>query len=91
MPTPIEFHFDFSSPYSYIASEQIEPVAKRYGRSVDYKLCYRNGRWRVYDVVVEGVSLVDDYREQFARIIAQDSYDGLVKRMRKRLGDTVHD
>lgn len=37
MPRPIEFHFDFSSPYSYIASEQIEPLATRYGRTVDYK------------------------------------------------------
>ena len=37
MPRPIEFHFDFSSPYSYIASEQIEPVAQRHGRTVDYK------------------------------------------------------
>lgn len=37
MPKPIEFHFDFSSPYSYIASEQIEPVATRHGRTVDYK------------------------------------------------------
>jgi 2-hydroxychromene-2-carboxylate isomerase len=37
MPKPIEFHFDFSSPYSYIASEQIEAVAARHGRTVDYK------------------------------------------------------
>ena len=37
MPTPIEFHFDFSSPYSYIASEQIESIATRHGRSVDFK------------------------------------------------------
>lgn len=37
MPKPIEFHFDFSSPYSYIASEQIEPLAARYGRQVEYK------------------------------------------------------
>ena len=37
MPKPIEFHFDFSSPYSYIASEQIESVAARHGRTVDYK------------------------------------------------------
>ena len=37
MPKPIEFHFDFSSPYSYLASEQIEPIAARYGRSVEYK------------------------------------------------------
>ncbi len=37
MPKPIEFHFDFSSPYSYVASEQIEAVAARHGRTVDYK------------------------------------------------------
>lgn len=37
MAKPIEFHFDFSSPYSYIASEQIESVAARHGRSVEYK------------------------------------------------------
>ena len=34
MPKPIEFHFDFSSPYSYIASEQIEPLAARHGRTL---------------------------------------------------------
>jgi 2-hydroxychromene-2-carboxylate isomerase len=33
----IEFYFDFSSPYSYIASEQIEALAAKYGRSVEYK------------------------------------------------------
>src|SRR5258708_33877918 len=37
MPAPIEFYLDFSSPYSYLASESIEPLAARYGRSVDYK------------------------------------------------------
>ena len=37
MASPIEFYFDFSSPYSYIASEAIEPLAARYARAVDYK------------------------------------------------------
>ena len=37
MSKPIEFHFDFSSPYSYLASEQIEPIAARHGRTVEYK------------------------------------------------------
>jgi phospholipid transport system substrate-binding protein len=56
-------------------------------RSVEYKLCFRNNRWRLYDVVVEGVSLVDDYRDQFSRIIKEESFDGLIKRMKKKLGD----
>jgi len=37
MATAIEFYFDFSSPYSYLASETIEPLAARYGRGVEYK------------------------------------------------------
>ncbi len=37
MAKPIEFHFDFSSPYSYIASEQIDQLAARHGRTVAYK------------------------------------------------------
>ena len=37
MPAPIEFYFDFSSPYSYLASEQIEALAKRHGRAVQFK------------------------------------------------------
>lgn len=36
MPAPIEFYFDFSSPYAYLASEQIEPLAARYGRGVNF-------------------------------------------------------
>jgi phospholipid transport system substrate-binding protein len=55
-------------------------------RNIDYKLVFRNGHWRVYDVIVEGVSLVDDYRDQFSRIIAQDSFDGLLRRIRKKVG-----
>ncbi len=37
MPSPIEFYFDFSSPYSYIAAEQIEALAARHGRTVKYR------------------------------------------------------
>lgn len=37
MPAPIEFYFDLISPYGYLASTQIEPLAARYGREVDWK------------------------------------------------------
>ena len=37
MNPPIDFYFDFSSPYSYIASEWIEALAARHGRTVDWK------------------------------------------------------
>jgi 2-hydroxychromene-2-carboxylate isomerase len=37
MPNPIDFHFDFSSPYSFLASEQIEALAARHGRTVTFR------------------------------------------------------
>jgi 2-hydroxychromene-2-carboxylate isomerase len=37
MPSPIVFYFDFSSPYAYLASEQIGAIARRHGRTVDYR------------------------------------------------------
>jgi 2-hydroxychromene-2-carboxylate isomerase len=37
MPAPIDFLFDFSSPYSFLASEQIEPLAARHGRTVVFR------------------------------------------------------
>ena len=37
MPAPLRFHFDFSSPYGYLASERIESLAERHGRAVDWR------------------------------------------------------
>jgi 2-hydroxychromene-2-carboxylate isomerase len=37
MPNPIDFHFDFSSPYSFLASERIEALAARHGRTVTFR------------------------------------------------------
>ena len=37
MPAPLRFHFDFSSPYGYLASERIESLAARHGRAVDWR------------------------------------------------------
>ena len=49
--------------------------------SVDYKLHEAAGDWKVYDVVVENISLVGNYRSQFNRVITQSSYEELVRRM----------
>jgi phospholipid transport system substrate-binding protein len=50
---------------------------------VDYRLALRDDRWTVVDVVVDGVSLAGNYRAQFAKIIRTDSYETLLRRMRK--------
>jgi len=52
---------------------------------VDYKLIKDNGNWKVYDFVIEGVSTVRNYRAQFTKIIRNDSYEGLVKRLTTKI------
>lgn len=52
---------------------------------IDYRLMRKSSEWLVYDVIIEGVSLVNNYRIQFNRIINSDSYEGLIRRMRNRL------
>jgi len=51
---------------------------------VDYRLLREMDGWRVYDVIIEGVSLVANYRTQFNKIIQTSSYDDVVKRMRAK-------
>lgn len=49
---------------------------------VDYRMLTRGDKWLVYDVIIEGVSLVGNYRAQFNKIITTSSYQELVKKMR---------
>ncbi len=52
---------------------------------VEYRLLQHNGNWETYDIVIEGVSLVNNYRTQFNKIIRQDSYEALVKRLKLKI------
>ncbi len=52
---------------------------------VDYRLKFVNGGWKVYDIVVEGVSLVKNYRIQFNRILKKESPAQLIERLDKKL------
>jgi len=70
---------DQATVYTEITTERGEPV------NVYYRLLHKDGDWKVYDIVIEGVSLVNNYRTQFNTIILKDSYAGLVKQMRTKL------
>jgi len=52
---------------------------------VDYKMLKENGQWLVYDFVIEGVSLIRNYRSQFSKIISTESYATLVSKLRKKI------
>lgn len=51
---------------------------------INYKLMIRDGEWFVYDIMIEGVSLIRNYRTEFARILNQERYAGLVKRLQEK-------
>ncbi len=53
--------------------------------NVDYKLIQEKGDWKVYDFVIEGVSMIKNYRSQFNRIINKDSYDELKKKLQNKI------
>lgn len=52
--------------------------------SVVYKLHRPAGIWKIYDVAVENISLVNNYRSQFSRVITKSSYEELVKRLKEK-------
>jgi len=49
---------------------------------LEYRMLRKGGRWKVYDVLIDGVSFVSTYRSQFDRIIQASSYQTLVDRLR---------
>jgi phospholipid transport system substrate-binding protein len=51
---------------------------------IEYRMLRKGERWLVYDVVIEGVSLVANYRTQFNKIIQTSSFQDLVKKMKTR-------
>ena len=53
---------------------------------INYRLINKS-QWMVYDVVIEGVSLVNNYRSQFSRVISESSYGDLVKRLQAKVDE----
>lgn len=53
--------------------------------NVDYKLINEDGKWTVYDFVIEEVSLIRNYRSQFSKIIKTESYGALVSKLSKKI------
>jgi phospholipid transport system substrate-binding protein len=52
--------------------------------SVDYRLHQVGGKWRIYDVVAENISLVNNYRSQFNRVVVNSSVEELIKKIKQK-------
>lgn len=60
-------------------------VDKHKSIPVSYIMLMRQDQWMIYDVVVEGVSLIRNYMEQFQEILRKDGYPGLVKQVKDKI------
>jgi len=59
--------------------------AKGESFSIVYRLRRADGKWKVYDAVVENISFINNYRSQFDRVINSSSYEELVKKLREKI------
>ena len=55
--------------------------------TINYRLHRAGEDWRVYDLVIENISVMNNYRSQFNRIITSSTYDALVSRIKRKLSD----
>ncbi len=62
-----------------VKTQVLQPGSQPIG--IDYSLEKTNENWKVYDIVIEGVSLVTNYRSQFSEEIRQSSLDGLIQKL----------
>ena len=67
--------------YAKVPTRIVDSKGQEY--SVDYRLHNVNGDWKVYDVIVEDVSLVNNYRAQFSRVLAKSSFEELLEAMKQ--------
>lgn len=58
---------------------------KKVDVAIEYKLLARDNRWLVYDVITDEQSMLENYRAEFNKIINKESFDALMKRMKKKL------
>jgi phospholipid transport system substrate-binding protein len=68
--------------YADVASKIQTSRGEEY--SINYKVHLVSNEWKVYDVVAENISLVNNYRSQFSRVIAKSSYEELLRRLRDK-------
>ncbi len=59
-------------------------TSKKEEFSINYKVQLAGGEWKVYDVIIENISLVNNYRSQFNRVISNSSYEDLISRLREK-------
>ena len=67
---------------------EVQSIVQRKNEEIRiyYRVILKDGVWKVYDVVVEGVSLINNYRSQFREILADKTPESLLETLRKKVG-----
>ncbi len=79
--------FDKENMLNASQAEVFSNVLTNDGKKIplDYRLVLKDGKWRVYDVIIEGISMVKNYRDQFRDILAKDSPEQVLKMLREKV------
>ena len=92
----VDYQIDYKDENVTGAEATVHSVVKaeRKGRkaetTVDYRLSDKGGgKWAVYDVITDDVSLLRNYRSEFGRIIKKDGFPALLAKMKKKLAETT--
>jgi phospholipid transport system substrate-binding protein len=64
---------------------------KKVSVAMEYKMLNKDGHWVVYDVVTDDQSMLENYRAEFNKIITKESFDALLKKMKKKLDEKSDD
>jgi phospholipid transport system substrate-binding protein len=68
-----------------IVKTKVVSTAKNEGLPVFYRLKKKNGEWLVYDIIIEGVSIVKNYYAQFQDVLKRSSYETLVQKLKEKI------
>ena len=69
--------------YADVGTKVINDLGEEF--SIDYRLNLEGSEWKVYDVIIENISIVNNYRSQFTRILGRSSFAALLQTIRDKI------
>jgi phospholipid transport system substrate-binding protein len=71
---------DYAEVFSSVTlQDRKDPV------SVNYEMSRQNGEWKIYDITIDAISVIANYRNQFNRVLNNDGYDKLIALMKQKI------
>ncbi|MBF0187190.1 MAG: ABC transporter substrate-binding protein [Magnetococcales bacterium] len=69
---------------------RVDSVVQSKGQeyALSYRMLHSNGEWRVFDVIIEGISLIANYRPQFKQILQRGNVEGLLEKLKMKINQT---